>query len=339
MPTEIKVWEIEGGALVEADQKAFEEHHKEAELEAWIARKPDLLGEELLIIGRQIEIPNVGRLDLLCIDSEGRLAIVELKRGMAPREAVAQALDYASWLDRESPDKIAQIAKTYLGGQDLDEAFSDRFGKELLDLDVQEHRTIIVAPDLDDSAERIINYLAQRHGVMINAVFFNFRRLSGGKDILVQSVLVPQSIVTPPTRRTPTEAELLAMSVENGTRDIVEACRGVRSFPWDERRSGLAGGSFRYWAVAADGANRMVFGVSLSGKWGAPPGKLDTWLRTEPLAEVTGKTKEEVEERLPRRFQVRDPGGQVNFVIQLANVKEAQEPVQELRALLAPAHS
>jgi hypothetical protein len=55
MPTEIKVWEIGQGELVEADQKAFGEHHTEAELEDWITRKPDPLGENLLIIGRQKE--------------------------------------------------------------------------------------------------------------------------------------------------------------------------------------------------------------------------------------------------------------------------------------------
>ena len=38
------------------------------------------------------------------------------------------------------------------------------------------HHMILVAAELDASSERIINYLADRHDISINAVFFNFLR-------------------------------------------------------------------------------------------------------------------------------------------------------------------
>ena len=37
------------------------------------------------------DIPGVGIFDLLCIDADGKVVIVELKRDKTPREAVAQA--------------------------------------------------------------------------------------------------------------------------------------------------------------------------------------------------------------------------------------------------------
>jgi hypothetical protein len=45
------------------------------------------------------------------------------------------------------------------------------------------HHMILVAAELDGSSERIINYLADHHGISINAVFFNFFA-SDGRELL-----------------------------------------------------------------------------------------------------------------------------------------------------------
>jgi hypothetical protein len=45
------------------------------------------------------------------------------------------------------------------------------------------HNLILVASELDDSSERIINYLVEEHGVSINAVFFRFFR-DGATELL-----------------------------------------------------------------------------------------------------------------------------------------------------------
>jgi len=47
--------------------------------------------------GRQYQT-NVGRLDLLCTDTSGRLIIVELKKGEAPEQTLLQVLRYMSWI-------------------------------------------------------------------------------------------------------------------------------------------------------------------------------------------------------------------------------------------------
>src|SRR5271170_1347567 len=99
MGTEIKVWQISDGHVRAVEEAALASGHLESELENWIVECPDILGDDLLIIARQKYVPGVGQLDLLAIQSNGELVIVELKRDKAPREAVAQALDYASWLD------------------------------------------------------------------------------------------------------------------------------------------------------------------------------------------------------------------------------------------------
>ena len=131
MATEIKIWEINNGQIMEQRNSVFADSHREKELEDWIVQSPGILGEKLLIIARQRVIPEVGKLDLLGMDSNGRLVIIELKRSMAPREAVAQALDYGSWLNNASEEEILACANQYLQNQSLEEAFDEYFDSPL----------------------------------------------------------------------------------------------------------------------------------------------------------------------------------------------------------------
>ena len=91
MATQIKVWEIANGKIVSRDSAAFSDSHREDELEEWITQSPDILGEKLLMIARQLtSIPEVGRLGPLGMDENGKLVIIELKRDLGPRGAVTR---------------------------------------------------------------------------------------------------------------------------------------------------------------------------------------------------------------------------------------------------------
>ena len=153
MTTLTKVWEINDKGIAEIQDTVFAVAHKESELEDWIVKDPKILGEDMIVLDRQREISGVGRLDLLMMDASGKLVIVELKRDVSPREAVAQALDYASWLDDATEEEIRAYAGEYLG-KDLDEDFEEHFHTEPPDWVCQNHRILIVAARLDASAER-----------------------------------------------------------------------------------------------------------------------------------------------------------------------------------------
>jgi hypothetical protein len=78
--------------------------------------------------------------------------------------------------------------------------------------------------------------------------FFNYCELSDKKQILVRSVLVPDSINPAKTGggRRVTEAELMAMAQDRKTVDLVKIGRQMRNV-WNERPESTAGGSVRYW--------------------------------------------------------------------------------------------
>src|SRR4030042_3078067 len=73
-------------------------------LEDMVVAAPRMLSDEWMLIGRQENTALGGRIDLLAIAPDASLVLIELKRDRTPREVVAQALDYASWVDRLRPE-------------------------------------------------------------------------------------------------------------------------------------------------------------------------------------------------------------------------------------------
>lgn len=141
-------------------------------LEEMIIAEPRILSSEWMLIGQQVDTGYGGRLDLLAIAPDGSLVLVELKRDRTPREVVAQALDYASWVERQDANAVAAIYGRFSPGRSLSADFRDRFGQPL-DEDTlnQSHQIVIVAATLDASSERIVGYLNDR-GLAINVLFF-----------------------------------------------------------------------------------------------------------------------------------------------------------------------
>ena len=92
----------------------------EGDLEDWLENNSRALipGENILWIGRQVPFAIDGSTiypDLLGIDVTGSLVIVELKKNQAPREVVAQILEYAAYAKELSEKQIREIAQTYFG--------------------------------------------------------------------------------------------------------------------------------------------------------------------------------------------------------------------------------
>jgi len=145
---------------------------KEQLLEDMIVAAPRLLSDEWMLIGRQEDTGFGGRIDLLAIAPDGSLVLIELKRDSTPRDVVAQALDYASWVEKLRAEDIAAIYGRFASGKNLAEEFRLRFG-QALDEDAlnQSHQIIIVAALLDASTERIVAYLSERD-IPINVLCF-----------------------------------------------------------------------------------------------------------------------------------------------------------------------
>jgi hypothetical protein len=123
-----------------------------------------LNGQELLIIGRQITTSTDKRMDILAIDSDGRLVVVELKRGMAPRDTIAQIVDYASWLSSIPHKDIEKIFRENNQNKTLSVEFKTLFGEEIETS--EEIIMYVVAQDFPEEVYNSANFLS-RKGVAI----------------------------------------------------------------------------------------------------------------------------------------------------------------------------
>jgi len=185
MAFNMNLWKVDGNDLSEINTATLD---KEERLENWITKDPSILGVDLLLIGRQVTSEYRGRIDLLAINSQGDLVIIELKRDRSPREVVAQVLDYASWIKKLVYNDINAIIKQYLN-KSLAEAFNEKFGTTIPENINVNHSMIIVASELDDSSERIVQYLSDDYNVNINAIFFNYFK-SGSDEIIGRAWLM-----------------------------------------------------------------------------------------------------------------------------------------------------
>ena len=192
MTQRIRLWKVaEATAPIEIPNS---EVGLEKRLEDWLERNIAMLDPGLLVVGRQVQTPS-GRIDLLCIDREGLIVVVELKKGQTRREVVAQALDYASWvkdLNTEKVEKIAKECRKIESDGSLQQAFVEKFDEERDDL-CEGHRSIIVAEAIDDSTERIVRYLSEL-GVPINIARMHAFKDSSGQEMLAQVFLVEPEI-------------------------------------------------------------------------------------------------------------------------------------------------
>ncbi len=161
-------------------------------LEKMILNDPTILSDQWMIIGHQENTLDKGRIDLLAIAPDASLILIELKRDRTPREVVAQALDYASWVDDLTADRLSQIYEKFSKGGNLGDAFKQRFNTELEEESInQSHQIIIVAAELDPSTERIVDYLS-KNGISINVLFFKVFQ-NGDEQFLSRAWLIDPS--------------------------------------------------------------------------------------------------------------------------------------------------
>jgi hypothetical protein len=121
--------------------------------------------------------------------------VIELKRDQLPREALTQAIDYASDVASWSTDKIREICAKYTG-ESLEDVLSEAFP----DIDLeniainQTQRIILVGFAVEPALERMIEWLSGAYGVGINAVSLKYIRTSAGNEVLTRTAVISEQV-------------------------------------------------------------------------------------------------------------------------------------------------
>ena len=214
----------EAGELVEYKEQSFGEQHHEEAIETWLEGSPECIVEDgsLLIIGRQVSTRS-GPLDLLGIDKLGNLVIVELKRDLLPREALTQAIDYASDVATWSIDKVSEACASHTG-KNLEELMQETFSDiDLENININEtQRVLLVGFSVEPALERMVSWLSSSYGVSINAVVLHYIRTDGGEELLTRTAIISEEVEQEHIKR---KRFQIPMSDEPGTYDPEELRR------------------------------------------------------------------------------------------------------------------
>ncbi|WP_246937705.1 DUF4268 domain-containing protein [Gelidibacter sp. F63206] len=111
-------------------------------LQEWIAKNPEILGEELLIIQKEFDGFNETseRLDLLALDKAGGVVVIENKLDDTGRNVIWQALKYVSYCSTLTTKQIIKIYQVYLDSQ----GFIEDAQENILEfLDVEEETLLL----------------------------------------------------------------------------------------------------------------------------------------------------------------------------------------------------
>lgn len=249
---EIKIWAIDGSEVTEVQRT--DQTESEQWLEDNLVGKPELLIPGLTLVGRQTQTEG-GPLDLLGVDSDGRLVVFELKRGTLSRDAVAQIIDYASYLESMNPDALANYIATRSGVngikkiEDFEQWHSENTEADSLD-SLLPLRAFLVGLGVDDRTERMVNFLADKGMDITLLTFYGFKQ--DGKTLLARQVRVQgddQTETRTGTRRLSREERLehlLSLANGGGVRDLFEEVCDVFREKWRNPREtpGKQGMSF-----------------------------------------------------------------------------------------------
>ena len=174
------VWSLDGKKPLETASLTDEK-----ELELLLRDNIEILDKGWLVISNQVKTDAGKFIDILCIDHDGDLVVVELKKDLTPREVTAQVIDYAASVSKMTAEEIAQLYLSFTNGNEtLNAAFQKKFGTALDEGSVnQKVKMVIVAAKMDDGTERIIRFLRETYGVDINILFFRVFQCSNERLI------------------------------------------------------------------------------------------------------------------------------------------------------------
>ncbi|QYG91071.1 DUF91 domain-containing protein [Iamia sp. SCSIO 61187] len=154
-------------------------------LQEWVLQHPQILGDDVKVIsfefgrwtgsGGGLERD---RLDVLGLDTEGRLVVVELKRDKAPDTVDMQALKYAALVSRFTREDLDKVHAQYLSRLRGEALTPDEAGAELDDWatvtedSLRVPRLILMASSFPRTVTATVVFLHQQLGLDVRLLAF-----------------------------------------------------------------------------------------------------------------------------------------------------------------------
>jgi alkylated DNA nucleotide flippase Atl1 len=199
------VFTVDGAAASPATPVSLAEAglKERSDLQEWVLAHPEILGAGVLVVTFEFDrwLAGTGakpldRLDVLGLDTDGRLVVVELKRDKAPDTVDMQAVKYAAMASRFTEDTLVEQYVKFLGraGEAVDEdaaraQLAEHAGE--LDLDqLRRPRIVLVAGAFPPSVTATAVWLSEM-GLDITLIRVQAYRVADGQTIITVSQVFP----------------------------------------------------------------------------------------------------------------------------------------------------
>ena len=218
MKTDIGIWKIDRESRAGSKLDLADRIETEQMLEDVVVANPNVLISGLTLIGRQVPVGS-GQIDLLGIDEDGRLVIFELKREKLTRDAVAQILDYCTYLETLPDSELATLIAERSGKngirkiEDFEEWYASQAGDAYRPL-----RMVLVGLGMDTSAHRMVAYLAES-GIDIRLLTFH-GYMHGDSMLLARQARTAEEPRKLPSRTRPNSRDLNRKASEFGVAGV-----------------------------------------------------------------------------------------------------------------------
>ncbi|MDE0357478.1 MAG: endonuclease NucS [Gammaproteobacteria bacterium] len=211
--------------------------HEESTLEEWLEANPGGILEEggLLVVGRQVVTNLGGYIDLLGVDREGNAVVVELKRDRTPRDIIAQALEYASYVETLDFEDLEGLLRSHENNESLALAkrHRDCFGLDSAETVAfnKDQRVVVVGQHIAPGIKQTASFLA-RKGLGVTCLEFTFFQDDDGNRLLSREVVAASTPQKPkPTTRAPVDEGEFFASLDTSGRAVLS-----RVLAWGRER-------------------------------------------------------------------------------------------------------
>lgn len=144
------------------------------DIQEWVESTPEVLGEELLIIAKELSYfdSTRERADLVAIDKQGNIVVIELKRDDSGTGVEWQAIKYASYLSKFKVSDIVNIFVNYLekinNKNEVNEEIASQMILDFIDEDDltlinKNQRIILVSHRFAKEVTSAVNWLIEKH--------------------------------------------------------------------------------------------------------------------------------------------------------------------------------
>lgn len=331
----IKLWKI----IAESDSKLsvlpimnVEQTETENQLEEIITRRPEILIEELKLVGRQTETAG-GPLDLLGVDSDGRLVVFELKRGTLTRDAVAQILDYASYLAELEPEALSSHISERSGNLGIDKItdflawYQEHYATGFVH--PQKPRMILVGLGADDRTRRMVSFLADSE---IDISLITFHGFKDANQVFLARQIEVEAKAPPGTTAATKKTNLEKLQLKVGALGVGDFYYKLAEFFRDQLPAyewpNQGGYSYSLAELTPSGNDSLRVYISLY-IYDAKPGRVE--IRIHPRAvEAAQASYESFKPHLKSRISTRSDGGAEVWIKTLKEWEDVSSAFVEL---------